>query len=157
MPVLYNPNSLFIATVEADDSFLTDLTVAADDADATYPWTDKKPSDFQSNVAVANGKITGSLEFVEGGLSPSGPLSGDGHFLALKWSNLDSNTTSLKVGLDPSEGVGMVECFDDPDRNGVFKITSTAQKVRIIQADANGHKNIQTFSLADLTLKPQGA
>lgn len=158
MPVLYNPNSLFIAEVEADDSFLNDLTVAADSPSATYPWTDKKPSDFQSNVAVADGKVTGTLKFIEGGLAESGPLSGDGYFLALKWSNLDTHTNSLKVSLDPSaSGMEPIECFDDPDRNGVFKITDKdSQKFKIVQSDGT-HKNIQAFALNRLVLEPAGA
>ena len=142
-----------IAVTDIDDSFLHDLTVTADATNASYPWTDKHPSDFQSDVAVADGKITGTLNFIEGGLAPSGYLSGDGYFLALKWSNLDSHTNSLKVGLVPSEGAGMIECFDDPDRNGVFKITDkNAQKIKIVQSDGT-HKNVQFFDLSGLTLE----
>lgn len=156
MPVLYNPNSLFIATVD-DDSFMADLTVTADATNASYPWTDKHPSDFQTSIAVANGKVTGTLKFIEGGLSPAGPLSGDGYFLALKWTDPDtSKVTSLKVGLEPSEGTGLVECIDDPDRNGVFKVTNkNVQKVVLIQSDGN-NVNKQTLDLSQLTLEDDG-
>lgn len=89
---------------------------------------------------------------MEGGLSPAGPLSGDGYFLALKWSNPGTGVTSLKVGLIPSEGEGLVECIDDLDRDGVFKITNKdKQKVVIIQS-GTGRTNVQNFDLSGLTL-----
>lgn len=112
---------------------------------------------MQENVAVANGKITGKLKFIEGGLAESGPLAGDGYFLALKWSNLDTHTNSLKVGLNPSMGTGLVECFDDPDRNGVFKITNPkSQRFEVIQSDGT-HKNVQFFDMSGVTFEEVGA
>lgn len=155
MPVLYNPNSLFIATVD-DDSFTADLTITADAADATYPWTDKKPSDFQTSVAVADGKVTGTLKFIDGGLSPAGPLSGDGYFLALKWTDPDtSKVTSLKVGLEPGN-MPLQECIEDTDRDGVFKITNkNVQKFVLVQS-GNGRINKQTLDLSQLTLEDDG-
>ena len=147
-----------IAVVSVDDSFLTDLTVGPDAPDKTYPWTDKTPSDFQSNVAVVGDKVTGELAFMEGGLSPSGPLAGDGYFLALKYSNLASGLTyaNVKVGLEPSVGTGMVTL--DSDLDSVMKITNKdSQKLKVVQSDNAGHKNIQYFSLKDLTLEDVGA
>lgn len=42
----------------------------------------------------------------------------------------------------------LVECIDDPDRNGVFKITPELDQVFIIeQADENGKKTRQVFHL----------
>ena len=148
-----------IAVIEVDDSFLTDLTVAPDAADATYPWTDKTPNDFQSDIAVNGGEITGELKFMEGGLSPSGPLAGDGYFLALKFDNFSSGLTyaNVKVGLVPSS-TGMALQTLDSDKNAVFKITDIQnQKVKVVQQDAAGHKNIQYFGLSGLTLETTGA
>ena len=156
MPVLYNPNAIWIATVD-DNSFTADLTVTADATNASYPWTDKHPSDFQTSVAVADGKVTGTLKFIEGGLAPSGPLAGDGYFLALKWSDPESKVTSLKVGLEPSEGTGLVECIGDTDRNGVFKITNkNVQKAVLVQSDGT-NINKQVLDLSNLTLNSTGA
>ena len=141
---------------EIDDSFLTDLTVAPDSPTQTFPWTDKKPQDFQSNVAVSGGKVTGELEFIEGGLAPSGYLSGDGYFLALAFSNFASGLTyaDVQVGLVPTQGAGMQTL--DSDCDAVFKITDKdSQKLKVVQAK-NGHKNVQYFSLKDLTLKTTG-
>jgi len=132
-----------INTIDANP--LKPLTLQSDLAGATYPWTDKHPSDFQSDVTVENGVISGELAFIEGGLSPSGPLAGDGYFVALKWSDPEQGVTSLKVGLVPSaSGMEPQECIDDTDRNGVFKISSNDQVLKVIQSNA-GHKTTQVF------------
>ena len=125
----------------------------------TYPWTDKTPSDFQSDIAVNDGKVTGELKFIEGGLSPSGTLAGDGYFLALKFSNFASGLTyeNVKVGLVPSS-TGMALQTLDSDKDVVFKITDKDnQKVKIVQSDSAGHKNIQYLDLSGLTLESTGA
>lgn len=115
----------------------------------------KLVSEMQSNVQFKNGKITGTLKFIEGGLAESGPLAGDGNFLAFKWSEPADNVTSLKIGLNPSaSGMEPVEAIDDADRNGVFKITSNTQKLEFTQSDGT-HKLRQIFTL-DLTLEDDG-
>lgn len=130
--------------------------LTSESAGTTYDFTDKTPSDFQSSVTVDGTTIKGTLKFIEGGLSPAGPLAGDGNFLAVKWSAPDANATSLTVGLVPSaSGMDPVECIDDPDHNGVFKISSNDQKLVFKQSGA-GHTNVQTFDL-DLTLEDSGA
>lgn len=145
MPVLYNPRSLWIATV-ADD-FLDKPVVSADDRDV-YGY---QASDLQSGVTVSNGAITGTLKYVS-----SGTLANDwgaGNFLYLKWSGIDSKANSIKVGLDPSMGTGMVECYSDLDRNGVFKITNkNVQKFKIIVSDGE-HSTVQTYDLSGLTVQ----
>lgn len=120
----------------------------------TYPWTALTPADFQSDISVADGKVTGSLKFIEGGLSPSGPLAGDGYFLALKFDNFSSGLTyaNVKVGLTYSAS-GMDLQTLDSDKDAVFKITDIkSQKVKTVQADNAGHKNVQLFDLSGLTL-----
>ena len=87
-------------------------------------------------------------------MAESGPLAGDGYFLCLKWSAPDEGVTSVKVGLVPSAGTGLVEGIDDPDRDVVMKISDIVnQRFTIIQSDASGHKNIQVFRLDGLTLE----
>lgn len=84
--------------------------------------------------------MTGDLNFIEGGLAESGPLAGDGWFVALKWNDPEEGVTSLKVGLVPSaSGMEPQECIDDTDRNGVFKISDTLdQSMVIIQSTESG-------------------
>lgn len=55
------------------------------------------------------------------------------------------------MGLDPSQGSGLVEL--DEDMNGVFKITSTDQKLKVVQING-GVSDTQTFDLTGLTLTP---
>lgn len=105
---------------------------------------------MQSDVTVSGKKISGKLKFIEGGLA-SGTLDGDGWFVALKWTDPDTThgVTSLKVGLRPSAtGMDLQECINDPDRNGVFKITpELGQKLIIEQSNASGKKTRQVFDL----------
>lgn len=133
--------------------------MAPDADDATYPWTELKPADFQDDIAVNDGKVTGALTYIEGGLAPSGPLAGSGYFLAVKFSNFASGLTyeNVKVGLVPSAS-GMELQTLDSDKNAVFKITDKAnQKIKVVQSDSAGHKNIQYFDLNGLTLEVEGA
>lgn len=95
---------------------------------------------------------------MEGGLSPSGPLAGDGYFLALKFDNFSSGLTyaNVKVGLVPSAS-GMDLVTLDSDKNAVFKVTDkNEQKLKVVQSDALGHKNVQLFSLTGLELEDDG-
>lgn len=77
---------------------------------------------------------------------------GEGYFVALKFSGFDPAATSVKVGLDPSYGSGLVEILTDPDKNGVFKITDKdTQKFKVVSTD--GHNSTtQEFDLSELTL-----
>lgn len=92
---------------------------------------------------------------MEGGLSPSGPLSGDGYFIALKWDDPEEGVTSLLVGLQPSEGTGLVEAIDDTDRNGVFKIADKNQKL-ILWQKSETKSNKQVFDLTGLVFEDDG-
>lgn len=131
---------------------MTGLTVAPEDQSAE--WYDHRVSEYQgADVKVSGNSIIGTLMFMEGGLSPAGPLSGDGYFLALKFSNLDPDATSVKVGLDPSQGTGMVEIIDDPDKVAVFKIKSDLSQTLIVEQSNATAKRVQRFNLSGLTLQ----
>lgn len=133
------------------------LTVRSETDEAVFPWTDKKASDMQSDVEVHGNKISGKLKFIEGGLSPSGPLAGDGYFLALHWSDPDETATSLKVGLVPSaSGMDLQECIDDTDRNGVFKISNPKSQMFKMVSSNDSHTTQQTFDLSGLVLESEG-
>lgn len=118
----------------------------------------KKVSAMQSDVVVADGAITGTLKFIQGGLAESGPLAGDGNFLALKF--VDNNEAdSIKVGLVPSaSGMDLVEVIGDPDMNGVFKITGLVdgvQQIFKVVTTKNGIVKTQIFDLTGLTLETE--
>lgn len=71
----------------------------------------------------------------------------------LHWSDPDESVTSLKVGVVPSSiGLDPQECIDDPDRNGVFRITNPAtQVIKVIQSDGENER-IDEYTLDGLTL-----
>ena len=101
---------------------------------------------MQTGVTVSDGAITGTLKFIEGGLAESGPLAGDGNFLAIKFTADDwSDYTSVKVGLNPSaSGMGLVELINDPDKDGVFKVTDKdTQNFDVVVSDGT---TTSTFS-----------
>ena len=130
---------------------VTDTGVQAEKSTATLFGT--KVSAMQSNVVVADNAITGTLKFIQGGIAQSGPLAGDGNFLALKFIN-NSNADSIKVGLVPSlSNMNLVEI--DSDMNGVFKITgSLNQKLKVVTIKGSIQK-IQTFDLSGLILEEE--
>lgn len=130
----------------------TPVTVAADAPDTTYPWTTYTPADMQTGITVGEKEITGTLHYLTD-FSPAGPLAGDGYYLALKFSDFDEDATSVKVGLDPSSsGMGLVEILDDPDKNGVFKITDKDNQLfTVVTSNING-STTQVFALSKLIL-----
>lgn len=114
----------------------------------------KQVSDLQSDVSVGTNKITGTLNYNEGW--ESGSLEGPGHYIALKFSSSDwSQYDSVKVGLDPSIGTGLVEVKDNPDHNGVFKITNKATQKFVIEARADATVSRKEWSLAELVLQDE--
>lgn len=149
MPVLYNPDSLLIATV-ADD-FMDKATIAPESqGNSVY---NVAVSDIQgSDLAVANGAITGTSKWLSGSNAITN-VWGAGNFIVLKWSDIDPKANSIKVGLEPSAGSGMVECYEDLDRNGLFKITNkNIQKFKLIVSDGK-HSRVQYLDLSGLTLQ----
>lgn len=110
---------------------------------------------MQTGLTVGTDKITGTLKFIEGGLSPAGPLAGDGYFMALKFTNIDPDATSVKIGLEPSAGTGLVEILTDPDKNAVLKITNKdTQKFKVVST-VGGFENVQVYDLSGLTLSQE--
>lgn len=112
-------------------------------------------SDLQTNVSVANNAFTGTIKYFD---TPGDIVDvwGPGNFLVFKISDIDEHSTSVMVGLSPSEGSGPVEIIDDPDKNGIAKITDKdVQKFKVIQTDDAGHRNIQVYDLSGLTLEPE--
>lgn len=121
----------------------------AEDGDVTLFGT--KVSDMQEDVVVGDDEIVGTLKYLD-----SGDLVttwGAGNFMALTFVNNDfSKYSSVKVGMDPSQGSGLVEIINDPDKNGVFKVTNKDTQVfKIVYTDAEtGETNTQTFDLSGL-------
>lgn len=101
---------------------------------------------MQTGITIANGAVTGTLKYIS-----SGAIAqdwGPGNFLCLKFPDADITTKTVKVGLNPSQGSGLVAL--DADKNGVFKVTDKdLQKFVVLQQDGVNTK-IQTFDLSGL-------
>lgn len=130
---------------------MSDLTLSAESAGTTIFGA--TVSDLQTGVTVGDNAITGTIKYFD---TPGEIVDywGAGNFFAFKVSNIDSNAVSAKVGLEPSAGSGLVEIINDPDKNGIAKITNKAtQKFKVVQTDAEGHEKVQLFDLSGLTLE----
>ena len=117
---------------------LKGVTVEAEDGSTDIFGT--LTSNIQTGVSVANKAVTGTLKYLS-----SGQLVTDwgaGNFLVLKFSADDwSDYSSVKVGLTPSAGSGLVEVKNDPDKNGVFKISDKSkQKFTVVATDGENTK-----------------
>lgn len=98
-------------------------------------------------MTVSNGAITGTLHKLTSGSLVT--TWGQGYFLALKFTK-DSDATSIKVGLSPSAGSGLVEL--DSDYDAVMKITDkNTQKVKVVQS-RTGESKEWLFDISGLVL-----
>ena len=92
---------------------------------------------MQSDMEVTGTTITGKLNYLSSGALVDG--FGAGHFMALKFENLETAATSIKIGLDPSEGTGLVELLGDPDMNATAKVTDKdTQKFLVVTTTPQG-------------------
>lgn len=116
-----------------------------------------KASAMQSDVEVNNGRLTGTLKY----LSASNEITqfwGKGNFLPFKVTASDwTKYKSVKVGLVPSAGTGLVEIKDDDTHNGICKISNKdIQRFKVVAISADGKKkHTQWFDLSGLTCNAQ--
>lgn len=124
---------------------MTGLTVEAEDGETSL--FGRKVKTMQTGITIADGAITGTLKYIS-----SGAIAQDwgaGNFLCLKVPDADITNMTVKVGLNPSQGSGLVAL--DADKNGVFKVTDKdLQKFVVLQQDGVNTK-IQAFDLSGLT------
>lgn len=114
-----------------------------------------KVSAMQSSVVVADGAISGTLKFIQGGIAP-GTLSGDGNFLALQFVD-NAGADKIEVGLVPS-ATGMPLQTLDSDMDAVFKVAGeiegVPQVLKVVTTVGDISKT-QTFDLSGLELKSE--
>lgn len=128
------------------------LTLRAESGEAIV--FGKQVSELQSDVAVsANNVVSGTLNYVTDYTEfSSDPELQQGNYVVFHWSDPQEGVTSLKVGI--KDGTPMVECIDDPDRNGVFRILSPDNVFVVEQSDGT-HTRIDEYPLSDVTLAPE--
>lgn len=142
-----DPDAIVYAAVVKTDKPLAAVGVAPEKGNTTM--FGHKVGNLQSGMSILGDSITGTLKYVS-----TGALATDwgaGNFLALKFS-IPEGMTSVKVGLDPSESTGLVEIIDDPDGNGVFKITDKDTQIFVIEATDGRNTIRQEYDLSGLNL-----
>lgn len=115
---------------------------------------------MQSDIEIEDDAISGTLSYLDDETTELVGYWGPGHFLALNFADNDlDDYSSVMVGLDPSQGSGLVELKGDPDQNGVFKITDNESQVFKILCYVEGEEepvSEQEFDLSNLVLEPEG-
>ena len=94
---------------------------------------------MQSDITIANNTITGTLKYLSGDNAIT-QVWGPGNFLCLKFPDADIENSTVKVGLEPSAGSGLVEL--DSDKN--------AQKF-VVSITKDGETVVQRYDLSGLT------
>ena len=104
---------------------------------------------MQSDFAVDgnNYAMTGTLKHLASGQLVD--AWGAGNFMALKFT-VPEGATSVKVGMEPSYGGGLVEIINDPDKNGAFKVTDKDEQVFKVVTTVDGETVTKTYDLSDL-------
>lgn len=108
-------------------------------------------SDIQTDLSVANNAVTGTSKWLADG--EIADYWGPGNFMAFKFEDIDERATSVKVGMSPSQGSGLVEIINDPDKNGVFKITDKDEQKFVVIITDGTQTTTQEFDLSGLTLE----
>lgn len=106
---------------------------------------------MQSDIVVSDNAITGTLKQLdEGDLVDAW---GEGHFIALNFTDIPATATSVKVGLEPSYGNGLVEIITDPDKNGAWKVTDKDEQVfKVVTTDGTNTVE-KSYDLSGLVLE----
>lgn len=135
----------------------TPFAVPSVAATAAAKMFDVNVSSMQSGVSVADGKITGTLKYLKAENAITVQW-GKGNFLCLDFSASDwSAYSSVMVGLDNSAGSGLAELINDPDKNGLFKITNmNTQRLMVVTTSADGKKkHVDYYDLSGLLCEVQ--
>ena len=111
-------------------------------------------NDMQSGISFgSNGKVTGTLKYLSGSNAIT-DLWGEGYFLCFNMSDSTwTGYTSVKVGVTPSAGTGLVEIISDPDKNGIVKINDKNQQLFTVVSTNGTQTRTKAWSLADLVLE----
>lgn len=107
--------------------------------------------DLQSDVAIGDGKITGTLKYLDTGAIPA--VWGNGYFMALQLASDNWNAfDKVMVGLDPSVSSGLVDIKPDPDKNGVFKVSNKATQKFVVECHNGSAIETLKLDLSSLVL-----
>ena len=146
MPVLFNPTSLYIAT---DNAAAAPKAKALDPTATVYGIT---VSDLGTDILVGENAISGTLKYIASGEPAT--TWGAGNFLPITFVAEDwSKYVSVKVGVDPSAGSGLVELIGHLDElDSIFKITNEKMQKLVIIANDGVMTKTKEYDLSGLTL-----
>ena len=129
--------------------FLPSLSVAPEGGEATV--FGKTVSDLQSNVAVGDSEITGTLHYVTGYTQfSSEPTEQEGNYLALKFEADEGATTTVEI---VGGTKGAVTLDEDMNWVGLIKSNST-QSIKVVTTK-DGQSTTKEYGLTGLTLEPE--
>ena len=112
--------------------------------------------DMQSGISFGNGKVTGTLKYLSGSNAIT-DVWGEGYFLCFNMTDSTwTGYTSVKVGVTPSAGSGLVEILNDPDKNGFVKVSDKAQQLFTIVSTKGGVTKTKAYNLSSLVLEDAG-
>lgn len=111
-------------------------------------------SSLQEDVTVTGNKITGTLKYLSGSNAITN-VWGAGNFLAIQFGEAPTGVSSIKVGLNPSAGSGLVELMGDPDMNGIFKISNNKTQKLVVEMTGTKGKMVQEYDLSELTCEAE--
>lgn len=146
------PAGVIVGTIGEGSDLLEPITVSVMGGSDTVYGVDV--SDIQSGVSLTGKKFAGTLNYLTGDNAIVNEW-GEGNFLAVTFSATNWNAyDSVKVGLEPSQGSGMVELIGHlDDLDSVFKIgNDVSQKFKIIASKAGKVTRTQVYDLTDLVL-----
>ena len=144
------PDGVFVGSFQSEP--LAPVTLSILPSNASVYGVDV--ADIQDNVSLANKKVTGTLKYLDGDNAIVNEW-GEGNFLAVtftaaNWSAYDS----VKVGLEPTQGSGLVELIGHlDDLDSVFKIGNDVTQKFVIESKKGTKTLKQVFDLSGLELE----
>lgn len=105
----------------------------------------KQVSALQTDVVFGNEGVTGTLLKQTEAFAGFDLTKGD-HFLALQFSEIPDGAT-VKVGVDPTQGGGMVEL--DSDADAVLQLFTPAQYL-VVETTVSGKTYTRKYALSKL-------
>ena len=144
------PAGVIVGTIGSD--LLKPITVSVMGGTSTVYGVDV--SDIQSDVSLSGKKFAGTLKYLSGSNAITDEW-GEGNFLAITFTADNWNAyDSVKVGLEPSQGSGMVELIGHlDDLDSVFKVgNDVTQKFKVVASKAGKPTLTQVYDLTGLTL-----
>jgi len=143
-------------TVQAPNAITVKLdvvTVGVGAVAGSSTLFDVEVSDMQTGIVVGKDAITGTLKYLDG-TNPIVDYWGAGNFMCLEFTASDwEEFDSVMVGLDPSQTSGLVDIKNDPDKNGVFKVTNKATQKFVVVATKGTEEFKFVYDLSGLTVE----